>query len=97
MNMNYALCEAALHSMEGITRAVTFYDINYQYNKHFQVQVDRSQFLDMVPELTIIPGIGLWHVHGHQDSCYVRYVSTLLKALAGSMERSWRPYGHTST
>ncbi|KAG1801936.1 uncharacterized protein BJ212DRAFT_1450009 [Suillus subaureus] len=71
MNMDYALCEAAQHNMEGITRAVTFYDINCQYNKHFQVQVDQSQFLEMVPELTIIPGIRLWHVHGHQDSCYV--------------------------
>jgi hypothetical protein len=22
--------------------------------------------------MDIIPGIGLWHVHGHQDKCYVR-------------------------
>ncbi|KAG1728271.1 uncharacterized protein EDB91DRAFT_1086149 [Suillus paluster] len=34
--MDYALCEAAQHNMEGITRAVTFYDINCQYNKHFR-------------------------------------------------------------
>ncbi|KAG2086750.1 uncharacterized protein F5147DRAFT_557948, partial [Suillus discolor] len=70
MNMDYALCKASRHNMEGITRAVTFYDINCQYNKHFWVQVDQSQFLEMAPQLTIIPGIGLWHVHGHQDSCY---------------------------
>ncbi|KAG1726912.1 hypothetical protein EDB19DRAFT_1577066, partial [Suillus lakei] len=36
MNMDYALCEAAQHNMEGITRAVTFHDINCQYNKHFR-------------------------------------------------------------
>ncbi|KAG1733457.1 hypothetical protein EDB19DRAFT_1896616 [Suillus lakei] len=42
MNMDYTLCEAAQHNMEGITRAVTFYDINCQYNKHFWVWVDRS-------------------------------------------------------
>ncbi|KAG2105437.1 uncharacterized protein F5147DRAFT_551289, partial [Suillus discolor] len=70
MNMDYALCEASRHNMEGITRAVTFYDINCQYNKHFRVWVDRGRFLEMAPQLTIIPGIGLWHVHGHQDSCY---------------------------
>jgi hypothetical protein len=40
MNMDYALCEASQHNMKGITRAVTFYDINCQYNKHFQVRVD---------------------------------------------------------
>ncbi|KAG2158037.1 uncharacterized protein EDB93DRAFT_1238354 [Suillus bovinus] len=71
MNMDYALCKAAQHNMEGITRAVTFYDINCQYNKHLWVRVDQSRFLEMVPELTIIPGIGLWHMHGYQDSCYV--------------------------
>ncbi|KAG1784423.1 uncharacterized protein HD556DRAFT_1427833 [Suillus plorans] len=65
MNMDYALCEASRHNMEGITRAVTFYDINCQYNKHFRVR-----------QLTIIPGIGLWHIHGHQDSCY-RIMETL--------------------
>ena len=35
----------------------------------------------MVPELTIIPGIGLWHVHGHQDSCYVRYASNFIEGI----------------
>ncbi|KAG2154298.1 uncharacterized protein EDB93DRAFT_1102429 [Suillus bovinus] len=72
---------AAQHNIEGITRAVTFYDINCQYNKHLHLQVDQSQFLEMVPELTIIPGIGLWHVHGHQDSCYVRYVSNFIEGI----------------
>jgi hypothetical protein len=81
MNMDYALCEAAQHNMEGITRAVTFYDINCQYNKHFWVQVDQSRFLEMVPELTIIPGIGLWYVHGHQDSCYVWYASNFIEGI----------------
>ncbi|KAG1720213.1 hypothetical protein EDB19DRAFT_1918112 [Suillus lakei] len=79
--MDYALCEAAQHNMEGITRAITFYDINCQYNKHLRVRVDRSQFLEMVLELTIIPGIGLWHVHGHQDSCYVQYASNFIEGI----------------
>ncbi|KAG2155981.1 uncharacterized protein EDB93DRAFT_1247626 [Suillus bovinus] len=79
--MDYALCKAAQHNMEGITRAVTFYDINCQYNKHLRVWVDQSQFLEMVPELTIIPGIGLWHMHGHQDSCYVQYVSNFIEGI----------------
>ncbi|KAG1795013.1 uncharacterized protein HD556DRAFT_1365543 [Suillus plorans] len=42
MNMDYTLCKASQHNMEGITRAVTFYDINCQYNKHFRVRVDQS-------------------------------------------------------
>ncbi|KAG1723332.1 hypothetical protein EDB19DRAFT_1834637 [Suillus lakei] len=35
----------------------------------------------MVLELTIIPGIGLWHVHRHQDSCYVRYASNFIEGI----------------
>ncbi|KAG1727573.1 uncharacterized protein EDB91DRAFT_1253835 [Suillus paluster] len=79
--MDYALCEATQHNMDGITRAVTFYDINCQYNKHLHVRVDQNQFLTMVPELTVIPGIGLWHIHGHQDSCYVRYASNFIEGI----------------
>ncbi|KAG2366230.1 hypothetical protein BDR07DRAFT_1274970, partial [Suillus spraguei] len=26
-------------------------------------------------------GIGLWHVHGHQDSCYVRYASNFIEGI----------------
>ncbi|KAG2063629.1 hypothetical protein BDR04DRAFT_1123129 [Suillus decipiens] len=86
MNMDYALCEAAQHNMEGITRAITFYDINCQYNKHFWDQVDQSQFLEIVLELIIIPEIGLWHVHGHQDSCYVRYALNFIEGI-GQIDR----------
>ncbi|KAG1854885.1 hypothetical protein F4604DRAFT_1685896 [Suillus subluteus] len=81
MNMDYALCEAARHNMEGISRAVTFYDINCQYNKYFRTWVDASRFLEMMQDLTIIPRIGLWHVHGHQDSCYVRYASNFIEGI----------------
>ncbi|KAG1901338.1 uncharacterized protein F5891DRAFT_1187617 [Suillus fuscotomentosus] len=35
----------------------------------------------MAPQLTIIPRIGLWHVHGHQDSCYVRYASNFIEGI----------------
>ncbi|KAG2067292.1 hypothetical protein BDR04DRAFT_1159336 [Suillus decipiens] len=80
--MDYAPCEAAWHNMEGITRAITFYNINCQYNKHFQDQVDQSQFLEIVLELIIIPGIGLWHVHGHQDSCYVWYALNFIEGIS---------------
>ncbi|KAG2066363.1 hypothetical protein BDR04DRAFT_1130030 [Suillus decipiens] len=68
---------AAQHNMEGITRAITFYNINCQYNKHFW----DYRFLEIVSELIIIPGIRLWHVHGHQDSCYVRYASNFIEGI----------------
>ncbi|KAG1886446.1 hypothetical protein F4604DRAFT_1877786 [Suillus subluteus] len=71
---------AAWHKLD-ISRAVTFYDINCQYNKYFRTRVNASRFLEMTQDLTIIPGIGLWHVHGHQDSCYVRYASNFIEGI----------------
>ncbi|KAG1721480.1 uncharacterized protein EDB91DRAFT_1256508 [Suillus paluster] len=95
MNMDYALCEAAAYNMKGISKAVNFYDINCQYQKHFCTWVDRGQFLTMDPKLTIMPRIGLWHVHGHQDSCYVRYASNFIEGIGHIdgeiMETLWAP------
>jgi hypothetical protein len=71
MNMDYALCEALKYNMKGINRVLTFYDINCQYNKHFREWVNRNMYLEVDEQICIIPGIGLWHIHGHQDCCYV--------------------------
>ncbi|KAG1723451.1 hypothetical protein EDB19DRAFT_1898080 [Suillus lakei] len=80
MNMDYTLCEALKHNAGGIWRALTFYDVNCQYHKYLKDRVADSPFLDVDEQLEIIPGIGLWHVHGHQDSCYVRYASNFISS-----------------
>ncbi|KAG1803526.1 uncharacterized protein HD556DRAFT_1303602 [Suillus plorans] len=74
MNMDYALSQALNYKTDGISRAITFYDINC---------------------MDIIPGIGLWHVHGHQDNCFVRYASNFIHGtgrIDGEiMETLWAP------
>ncbi|KAG2119461.1 uncharacterized protein F5147DRAFT_647419 [Suillus discolor] len=95
MNMDYALCEALKLNAEGIHRVLTFYDVNCQYHKHLQDCIADSPLLKMHPELEITPGIGLWHVHGHPDSCYVRYASNFIQGAARIdgeiMETLWVP------
>ncbi|KAG2108071.1 uncharacterized protein F5147DRAFT_745887 [Suillus discolor] len=95
MNMDYALCEALKLNAKGIRRVLTFYDVNCQYHKHLQDHIADSPLLKMHPELEITPGIGLWHVHGHQDSCYVRYASNFIQGAARIdgeiMETLWVP------
>ncbi|KAG1845595.1 hypothetical protein C8R48DRAFT_750720 [Suillus tomentosus] len=95
MNMDYALCEALKLNAEGIRRVLTFYDVNCQYHKHLQDRIADSPLLKMHDELEITPGIGLWHVHGHQDSCYVRYASNFIQGAARIdgeiMETLWAP------
>ncbi|KAG1859084.1 hypothetical protein C8R48DRAFT_748627 [Suillus tomentosus] len=78
MNMNYTLYQALGYNTDGIDQALTFYDINCQYNKHLSKWIEDSPYLDLPWGMEIIPGIGLWHVHGHQDKCYVRYASNFI-------------------
>ncbi|KAG1895091.1 uncharacterized protein F5891DRAFT_1194606 [Suillus fuscotomentosus] len=61
MNMDYALCHALSHHTDGLSQAFTFYDVNCQYNKHFQHRVSESLYLSLPSGMEIIPGIGLWH------------------------------------
>ncbi|KAG1738640.1 uncharacterized protein EDB91DRAFT_1237709 [Suillus paluster] len=72
MNMDYALSQALNYKTDGISRAITFYDINCQYNKYLKDRITSSIYLSIPIGMDIIPGIGLWHVHGHQGSCFVR-------------------------
>ncbi|KAG2085886.1 uncharacterized protein F5147DRAFT_748656 [Suillus discolor] len=95
INMDYALCHALSHHTKGLTRALTFYDINCQYNKYFRHRVNESLHLSIPAGMEIILGIGLWHVHGHQDKCYVRYASTFITGAARIdgeiMKTLWAP------
>ncbi|KAG1888829.1 hypothetical protein F4604DRAFT_1915889 [Suillus subluteus] len=95
MNMDYTLCQGLKHNANGIRHALTFYNVNCQYHKHLKDHIADSVFLDIQPELEIIPVIGLWHVHGHQDNCYVRYASNFIQGAARIdgeiMETLWAP------
>ncbi|KAG1766493.1 hypothetical protein EV702DRAFT_1204105 [Suillus placidus] len=95
MNMDYILCQALGYNTNRIDRALTFYDINCQYHKHLQQWVDESPYLDLPWGMEVTPGIGLWHVHGHQDKCYVRYASNFITGAARIdgeiMETLWAP------
>ncbi|KAG2057628.1 hypothetical protein BDR06DRAFT_1036818 [Suillus hirtellus] len=95
MNMDYALYQALGYNTNGINQAFTFYDINCQYNKHLSKRIEELPYLDLPWEMAIIPGIGLWHVHGHQDKCYVQYAFNFITGatrIDGEiMETLWAP------
>ncbi|KAG1853038.1 hypothetical protein F4604DRAFT_1933492 [Suillus subluteus] len=95
MNMDYVLCQALGYNTDGIDRALMFYDINCQYHKHLHRRVEESPYLDLPWGMEVIPGIGLWHVHGHQDKCYVRCASNFITSAARIngeiMETLWAP------
>ena len=70
MNMDYALCEALKNTgTSEAPKCIVLYDVNCQYYKNFTKRVEDSPYLEVHPGLIIIPGIGLFHVHGHQLVC----------------------------
>ncbi|KIK39911.1 hypothetical protein CY34DRAFT_25040 [Suillus luteus UH-Slu-Lm8-n1] len=95
MNMDYALSQVLNYKTDGISHAITFYAINCQYNKYLKDQIASSMYLSIPIGIDIIPRIGLWHVHGHQDSCFVWYASNFIHGtgrIDGEiMETLWAP------
>ncbi|KAG1720292.1 hypothetical protein EDB19DRAFT_1836061 [Suillus lakei] len=47
MNMDYALSQALNYKTNGISCAITFYDINCQYNKYLKDQIASSMYLSI--------------------------------------------------
>ncbi|KAH9941379.1 hypothetical protein B0H21DRAFT_780214 [Amylocystis lapponica] len=59
-------------------RVILLYDINCQYRVHLRQRFTESPYLHMPCRLEIVQGIGLFHVHGHQDTCFMRYSPTFI-------------------
>ncbi|KAF8263451.1 hypothetical protein EI94DRAFT_1772941 [Lactarius quietus] len=68
VNMDYSLCKALSYNMEDIPVALVMYDIMCQYGVHLSNRVEKSPELSIANSLELQTGIGLFHIHGHQDS-----------------------------
>jgi hypothetical protein len=78
--MDYGLCEAlkTTHTDE-LSQVLLVYDVNCQYSKNLLKRVSEGRYLSINERLTILFAIGLFHVHGHQDSCFARYALTFVE------------------
>jgi Kyakuja-Dileera-Zisupton transposase len=98
--MDYSLCKALSYNMEDIPVALIMYDIMCQYGVHFQERVQRSPELSLSGSLQLRTGIGLFHIHGHQDSCLPRFSPSYIpgaKQVDGEIiETLWAPLNHIS-
>ncbi|KDQ49013.1 hypothetical protein JAAARDRAFT_144073, partial [Jaapia argillacea MUCL 33604] len=75
VNMDYILAQALkLTKVPGVCPTLVLYDIICQYGVYVEQRFSKlPQWLDIGGALDILKGIGLFHVHGHQDSCSPRY------------------------
>lgn len=98
--MDYSLCKALNYNMKDIPVALVMYDIMCQYGVHLQGRVDRSPELSIPSSLELRTGIGLFHIHGHKDSCLPRFSPSYIpgaKQVDGEIiESLWAPLNHIS-
>ncbi|KAF8257901.1 hypothetical protein EI94DRAFT_1508989, partial [Lactarius quietus] len=71
------------------------YDVMCQYQVHFQKRVKNSPELLILSSLELWMGIGLFHIHGHQDSCLPQFSLSYIqgaKQVDGEIiETLWAP------
>ena len=86
--------------MEDIPVALVMYDIMCQYGVHLRSRVEKSPELSIPDSLELCTGIGLFHIHGHQDSCLPRYSPSYIlgaKQVDGEIiETLWAPLNNIS-
>nr|VWO96150.1 Amino acid permease family protein [Ganoderma boninense] len=71
-NMDYILHWIFFY-LNGLKRVIILYDIICQFFIHLFARFDKSPHLHMPPGLTILRGIGQFHVHGHMAKCFPRF------------------------
>jgi hypothetical protein len=100
VNMDYSICKALSYNMEDIPVALVMYDIMCQYRVNFQERVEKSPELSISDSLELRTGIGLFHIHGHQDSCLSRFSPSYIpgaKQVDGEIiETLWAPLNNIS-
>ena len=83
--MDYALVHSLQHKVNPVQQVIHFYDVNCQYNKNLHRCIANNQFISLPPDLKIVPGIGIWHVHGHQTQCFAQYAPNFIPG-AGNVD-----------
>lgn len=92
--MDYGLVQAVSNTRTNLAPGLIFaYDINCQYCINLKKRLREGRYLNWPPGLNIIPSIGLFHVHGHQNSCFARYAPAFIPGAGRDdgeiLERLW--------
>ena len=99
-NMDYSICKALNFNMGGIEAALICYDVMCQWSVHMRDRVSRSEHLRIPDDLELRLGIGLFHIHGHRDTCLARYSPSFIEGgrqIDGeTIETLWAPLNEIS-
>jgi Kyakuja-Dileera-Zisupton transposase len=93
--MDYSIFKALNFNMDGIEAALICYNVMCQWSVHMKDRVTGSRHLRIPDSLELRLGIGLFHIHGHQDSCLARYLPSFIegsqKIDGKTIETLWAP------
>ncbi|KAH9173120.1 hypothetical protein EDB89DRAFT_2114027 [Lactarius sanguifluus] len=99
-NMDYSIFKALNFNTKGIEAALICYDVMCQWSVHVMERVNCSSYLKLPDNLELRLGIGLFHIHGHQDTCLARYSPSFIEGgrqIDGKMiETLWAPLNEIS-
>ena len=99
-NMDYLIFKALNFNMDGIEAALICYDVICQWSIHMKDRVAGSKHLKIPDGLELRLGIGLFHTHGHQDTCLARYSPSFIKGSrqidGETIETLWAPLNEIS-
>ncbi len=84
MNMDYCLTQA-LRTCEKCKRVCHYYDVNCNFWLHFLERCENNDFLAVPENMEFFRGIGLFHVHGHQNECFPRFAPSFITG-AGQLD-----------
>jgi hypothetical protein len=98
--MDYSIFKALSFNMEGIQSALISYDVMCQWSVHMKERVAASNYLKLPDNLELRLAIGLFHIHGHQDTCLARYSPSFIEGgrqIDGeTIETLWAPLNEIS-
>ena len=96
INMDYSLSKALSYDMESMPLTLVMYDIMCQYGIHLMERVEKSPGLSIPDSLELHTGTGLFHIHGHQDSCLPwlspGYIPGVKQVDGEIIETLWAPF-----
>jgi len=78
--IDYSLSEASkTTNCLGIRKLLEIYDIMCQYFKHMAKRFEEGHPYISLPLIEFEKAIGMFHVHGHQDTCFFRFATGFMK------------------
>ena len=80
INIDYAVCQS-LSSMADNSRVVTIYDVACQWSRNFRWRVKESKYLDLPPNLQMVPAVGKWHLGAHVADCFPMFSLNFIQGI----------------